>query len=86
MWVQIKQKSNENIESDSLAAHVALSQERDSVQDKRITDLENKQEETEQRERELKNLLLRTISGAFIAIISSAVSIGAVVFNYIKGN
>jgi hypothetical protein len=85
MWVQIKQKSNETIESDSLAAHVALSKEREATIISRITDLETKQEETEQREHELKNLLLKTVSGAFIAIISSAFSIGAVVFNYLKG-
>jgi len=86
MWVQIKQKSNDNVESDDLSTHVLLSKEREAAQNNRITDLEIKQRESEERERELKNLLLRTISGAAVALISSIISIATVVFSYFKGN
>lgn len=86
MWVQIKQKSNQNAESENLSTHVLLSQEREATQNKRITELEDKQKENEEREREFKNLMIKSITGASIAFISSAISIGAVVFNYFKGN
>ena len=54
MWVQIKQKSNDNVENDNLSTHVLLSKEREAAQNNRITDLEIKQRESEERERELK--------------------------------
>ena len=84
MWVQIKQRTSENIESESLVAHVALSKEREATQEKRLDEMEERLNEGETRDRELKNLLLRTITGASVALFSSIVSIAALVFNYIK--
>ena len=84
MWVQIKQRTSENIESESLVAHVALSKEREVTQEKRIEEIEKRLDECDQREHDLKNLLLRTITGASVALFSSLVSIAAIVFNYIK--
>ena len=42
MWVQIKQRTSENIESESLVAHVALSKEREAAQEKRLNEIEKR--------------------------------------------
>jgi len=81
----LKNKSVEdNIENESLAAHVALCRQRESSQSRRMSNMEIRQDEIESRERLLKTFLLKTVTGASFAIISSVASISYVVFEFLK--
>jgi hypothetical protein len=67
----------ENIERESLPAHVALCAEREEAQNKRIEDIES-------RERDLKRFLLKLVTGATLSIISSLASMSFFLFDLLK--
>jgi hypothetical protein len=85
MWIRIKSNDNqESVETTSLAAHVAIQKERDLVIDDQIDEIKKRQNEIEDRERELKSFLLRTVTTAAIALLSSAVSLGVAISQFVK--
>lgn len=77
-------ETSENVESENLATHVALCRQRKQSFDKRMSELERKQEKLEIREQELHSYILRTITTALFALISSAISLGAMLFQFFK--
>ena len=74
----------EHVEGESLAAHVMLCRERDLASTKRLSEIDERQDKIEARENELRLYILRTITTAAIALLSSAVSLGVMLSGFIK--
>lgn len=81
----LAQKENpEHVEGESLAAHVMLCRERDISTAKRLSEIDERQDKIETREHELRSYILKTVTTAAIALISSAVSLGVMISGFIK--
>lgn len=84
IYTKTKVDTPETIEGENLAAHVILCRQRELAIENRMEELEEKQSKIEQREHELRAYILRTITTAAFALLSSAVSLGAMIAQYIK--
>jgi hypothetical protein len=84
LYTKTKVDTPETLEGENLAAHVALCRERDSVGDRRMDDIEARQDKLESREHELRSYILKTITTAAIALLSSAISLGALLSGFVK--
>lgn len=84
IFTKTKVETPETVEGDSLAAHVILSRQRESSMKNRIDELEERQDKIEQRENDLRSYILRTITTAAFALLSSAVSLGVMISEFVK--
>lgn len=84
IYTYTAKENPEHVESESLAAHVMLCKQRDASISKRLSELDERQDKIESRENELRLYILRTITTAAIALLSSALSLGAMIFGYVK--
>lgn len=84
IFTKTKVETPESVEGESLAAHVVLCRERETSIVNRMDELEQRQNKIEQREHELRSYILKTVTTAFISLLSSAVSLGVMVFQFIS--
>ena len=84
IYTKTKVETPETVESESLAAHVVMCRQRELAMEKRMEEIEEKQSKIEQREHELRSYILKTITTAFLALLSSAVSLGVMISQFVK--
>lgn len=84
LYTKTKIDTPENIEGENLAAHVILCRQREVSNDKRITELEEQVDRIENRENDLRSYILRTITTAAFALLSSAVTLGVMLSDFFK--
>lgn len=84
IFTKTKVETPESVEGENLAAHVVLCRERETSIANRMDELEQRQNKIEQREHELRSYILKTVTTAFISLLSSAVSLGVMVFQFVK--
>lgn len=84
IYTRTKVETPETVEGESLAAHVILCRQREIANEKRLADIEQRQDKIEDRETALRTYILRTITTAAIALLSSAVSLGVMVSQFVK--
>ena len=84
LYTKTKTDTPESVEGDNLAAHVILCRQRDASINTRMDELEQRQNKIEQREREAHSFILKTITTAFISLLSSAVSLGVMIFQFVN--
>ena len=84
LYTKTKVETPESVEGESLAAHVVLCRQREISINSRMDDLEQRQNKIEQREHELRSYILKTVTTAFISLLSSAVSLGVMIFQFLK--
>ena len=84
IYTKTKVETPETVESESLAAHVVMCRQRELVMEKRMEEIEEKQNKIEEREHDLRSYILRTITTAAFALLSSAVSLVVVFLEFIK--
>lgn len=84
IFTKTKIETPETIEGESLAAHVILCRQREISINERMDELDQRQNKIEQREHELRSYILKTITTAFLALLSSAVSLGVMISQFVK--
>lgn len=84
IFTKTKTEAPETIEGENLAAHVILCRQRDVAITSRLDNIDDEIGKIESRENELRAYLLRTITTAALALLSSAVSIGVIFSEYVK--
>ena len=84
IFTRTKVETPETVEGESLAAHVILCRQREIANEKRMADIEERQDKVENREIALRAYILRTITTAAIALLSSAISLGVMISQFIK--
>lgn len=84
LYTTTKTDTPDTIEGESLAAHVILCRQREISINERMDELDQRQNKIEQREHELRSYILKTITTAFLALLSSAVSLGVMFFEFVK--
>jgi hypothetical protein len=84
LYTKTKVDTPDTIEGDNLAAHVILCRQRDKNIKERMDDFEQRQDKIENREHELRSYILKTITTAAFALLSSAVSLGLMIFEFVK--
>lgn len=82
--VKTHTETPENVEGENLAAHVILCRQRELSSTIRMDEIEDRQDKIEDREHALKSFLMKTITTALLALISSAFSIGVLLSEYFK--
>lgn len=84
IFTKTKVESPESIEGENLAAHVILCRQRDLSTKARMDEIEDRQDKLESRESDLRSYILKTITTAAFALLSSAVSLGMVLSEFVK--
>lgn len=84
LYTKTKVETPESVEGENLAAHVLLCRQRNTSIHQRMDEIEQRQNEFEQRERKVHAYVLKTITAAFIALLSSAVSLGVMISQFVK--
>lgn len=84
IFTKTKIETPETIEGESLAAHVILCRQREISINERMDELDQRQNKIENREHELRSYILKTITTAFLALLSSAVSLGVMISQFVK--
>jgi len=84
LYTTTKTDTPESVEGENLAAHVVLCRQREISINDRMDEIEQRQNKMEQREHELRSYILKTITTAFLALLSSAVSLGVMISQFIK--
>lgn len=84
LYTKTKIDTPDTIEGENLAAHVILCRQREISIVNRMDELEQRQDKIETRESDLRSYILKTITTAFIALLSSAVSLGVMISEFIK--
>ena len=84
LYTKTKTDTPDTVEGDNLAAHVIICRQREASINSRMDELEERQNKIEQREHELRSYILKTITTAFLALLSSAVSLGVMISQFIK--
>lgn len=84
LYTKTKTDTPDTVEGENLATHVILCRQRELSMNKRIDEIEEKQSKLEQRESDLRSYILRTITTAAFALLSSAVSLGVMLSDFIK--
>ncbi len=74
----------ETVEGENLATHVILCRQRAEAVDARMAEIEERQIKLESRESDLKSYILKTITTAAFALLSSAVSLGIMIADFVK--
>lgn len=84
IFTKTKIESPESVEGENLAAHVVLCRQKEISINNRMDELEQRQNKIEQREHELRSYILKTVTTAFVSLLSSAVSLGVMLFQFVK--
>lgn len=84
LYTKTKIDTPETIEGENLAAHVILCRQRETSINERMDEIEQRQNKIEQREHELRSYILKTITTAAFALLSSAVSLGVMISEFVK--
>jgi hypothetical protein len=84
LYTATKVDTPDTIEGENLAAHVILCREREMFSANRMDELEQRQDKIETRENELRSYILRTITTAAFALLSSAVTLGVMISEFVK--
>jgi hypothetical protein len=84
IFTKTKVESPESIEGENLAAHVILCRQRDLSTKERMDEIEERQNKLESRESDLRSYILKTITTAAFALLSSAVSLGMMLSEFVK--
>jgi hypothetical protein len=84
LYTKTKTDTPDTVEGENLAAHVVLCRQRDISIKERMDELEQRQDKIENREHELRSYILKTITTAAFALLSSAVSLGIMLFEFVK--
>lgn len=84
LYTKTKTDTPESVEGDNLAAHVVLCRQREISINARMDELEQRQNKIEQREREIHSYILKTVTTALVSLLSSAVSLGVMIFQFVK--
>jgi hypothetical protein len=84
LYTKTKTDAPETIEGENLAAHVILCRQRDIAITTRFEEMNDRQDKIENSEKELRAYLLRTITTAALALLSSAVSFGVIISEFVK--
>lgn len=84
LYTKTKTDTPESVEGENLAAHVVLCRQREISINARMDELEQRQNKIEQREREAHSYILKTVTTALVSLLSSAVSLGVMIFQFIK--
>lgn len=84
IFTKTKIETPESVEGENLAAHVILCRQREASINTRMDELEQRQNKLEQREREVHSYILKTVTTALVSLLSSAVSLGVMIFQFIK--
>lgn len=84
IFTRTKTDTPESIEGENLAAHIVLCRQRDKSMNERLDELEERQAKLENKESELKSYLLKTITTAAFALVSSAFSLGIMLSQFGK--
>lgn len=83
-YTKTKTDTPETIEGENLAAHVILCRQREISINERMDEIEQRQIKIENREHDLRSYILKTITTAAFALLSSAVSLGMLVSQFVK--
>ena len=84
IFTKTKVETPESVEGENLAAHVVLCRQRETSINSRMDEIEQRQNKIEEREHELRSYILKTITTAFLALLSSAVSLGVMISQFVK--
>jgi hypothetical protein len=84
IFTKTKVESPESIEGENLAAHVILCRQREASMKARMDEIEDRQTELETRESNIRSYILKTITTAAFALLSSAVSLGIMISDFAK--
>ena len=84
LYTKTKIDTPDTIEGENLAAHVILCRQREISIVDRMDELEQRQDKIENREHELRSYILKTITTAAFALLSSAVSLGVMISEFAK--
>ena len=84
LYTKTKTDTPETIEGENLAAHVILCRQRDIAIGNRMEEFDQRMDKMEEREHELRSYILKTITTAAFALLSSAVSLGVMIFEFVK--
>lgn len=84
LFTKTKTDTPESIEGENLATHIVLCRQRDQSIKERMDEIEQRQINLESRESDIKSYILRTVTTAAIALISSAFSLGIMLSQYGK--
>jgi hypothetical protein len=84
IYTKTKIDTPDTIEGENLAAHVVLCQQRDAANKNRITTLSDRMDRSEERENELRSYILKTLTTAVFSLLSSVVSLGIMLSQFIK--
>lgn len=84
IFTRTKTDTPETVEGENLAAHVILCRQREISINERMDEIEQRQIKIETREHDLRSYILKTITTAAFALLSSAVSLGILVSQFVK--
>ncbi len=84
IFTKTKTDTPETVEGENLAAHIILCRQRDQSIKERMDEIEDRQIKLESRESDIRSYILRTVTTAAIALISSAFSLGVMLSQYGK--
>lgn len=84
LYTKTKTDTTDNVEGENLAAHVVLCRQREISINNRMDELDQRQDKIEHREHELRSYILKTITTAAFALLSSAISLAAMIFQFAK--
>lgn len=84
LYTKTKTDTPETIEGENLAAHVILCRQRDIAIGNQMDEFDERMDKMEEREHELRSYILKTITTAAFALLSSAVSLGIMISEFVK--
>ena len=84
LYTKTKVDTPETIEGENLAAHVILCRQREASINERMDEIEDRQIKLESRESDIRSYILRTVTTAAFALLSSAVSLGVMLSEFVK--
>lgn len=84
IFTKTKVESPDSIEGENLAAHVVLCRQRYESMQTRMDEIEERQIKLESRESDLRSYILKTVTTAAFALLSSAISLGIMISDFVK--
>lgn len=84
IFTKTKSDTPETVEGDNLAAHVVMCRQRELAMDKRMQEIEVRQNVIDEKESELRSYILRTITTAALSLLSSAITVGVLISQFLK--
>jgi len=84
IFTKTKTDTPETVEGENLAAHIILCRQREASIKSRMDEIEDRQIKLESRESDIRSYILKTVTTAAIALISSAFSLGLMLSQHSK--